>query len=291
MTTINMIKSACLCLLLTVSWSVSVAMDDDSYEQTMSVNLAEKVQDGEVIWLKARGSQFLTLFNEQLTENSQGAVIIVHGMGAHADWPNVVAPLRNRLPNIGWATLSIQMPVLAPEQPLSEYGKTITVGISRIQSAVQYLRQRKFLNIAIIGYSFGAATAAEFLARTKKSRIAAFVGISLQAQKFLNPTIKLLRALEKINIPVLDIYGSRDFTEVIRLADDRRLAGRKRGRRTYHQLVIEGADHYFTGLEDVLSRRIRGWLDKAAPGTRVIADKELEEKIKADEEEDDEQEQ
>lgn len=285
-----MIKSACLCLFLTVSWSVSVAMDDDGYEHAMSVNLAERVSDGEVIWLKARGSQFLTLFTEQLTVNSQGAVIIVHGMGAHADWPNVVAPLRKRLPKMGWATLSIQMPVLPPEEPLSEYGKTITLGSRRIQSAIQYLRQRKFLNIAIIGYSFGAATAAEFLAKTQKNQVAAFVGISLQTQKFLNPTIKLLRALEKINMPVLDIYGSRDFSEVIRLADDRRLAGRKQGRRTYHQLVIEGADHYFAGLEDVLSRRIRGWLDKAAPGTRVRADKKLEEKIKADEEEDDEQE-
>ena len=269
-------------LFLTVFWSVSIAANQNTYERRISEKLTERAKEGEVVWLNAGNIQYLCLFNEQLTDKAQGAAIIVHSMGSHPDWPEVIAPLRTRLPKMGWATLSIQMPVLAPEETLSEYGKTVKPGRARLASAIQYLRKEKFLNIVIIGHSFGAAIAAEFLANNKSSRVQAFVGISMQAQKFLNPTLKLSKNIGEIEIPILDIYGSRDFTEVIQQADGRKQAGRKQGRRNYQQVMIEGADHYFTDLDDIIAKRIRGWLDKAAPGVRVKAKEEIEEKIKED---------
>lgn len=117
------------------------------------------------------------------------------------------------------------------------------------------------------------------MAANPNHRIKALVGISMQAHDFLNPRLKLLKSLETIEIPVLDIYGSRDFGEVLRLTDDRRLAGRKNSRHLYHQMQIEGADHYYSGTEEMLLRRIRGWLDKVAPGVQVIADENLQEQI------------
>ena len=67
-------------------------------------------------------------------------------------------------------------------------------------------------------------------------------------------------------MPMLDIYGSRDYPGVLEQADDRRLAAQKSGNRQYNQIVIEGADHRFAGLESVLIKRIRGWLDKIVAG-------------------------
>ncbi|MFQ5660008.1 MAG: DUF3530 family protein [Gammaproteobacteria bacterium] len=277
-------RSACIVILLHLIAQVSMAAGSDGYEQSIADALSQRLDQRELIQLNGGGRQFLGLYHEQTTEKAQGAAIIVHSMGEHPDWPEVIAPLRKKLPDLGWTTLSLQMPVLPPGTALADYGKTLGEGGRRIQSAIQYLKGRKFLNIVIIGYSFGAAVVADFLAASgnRYNNVKAFVGISMQAQEFLNPRLKLLARLENIALPVLDIYGSRDFDNVLRQVDDRRLAGRRKGGRDYQQIMIEGADHYFTGLDEFLVRHIRGWLDKAAPGVRVIVDDEFKEQIKAD---------
>ena len=37
-------------------------------------------------------------------------------------------------------------------------------------------------------------------------------------------------------------------------------------------MEINGADHDFSKMDDVLARRIRAWLNKAAPGVPVMFD-------------------
>jgi alpha/beta superfamily hydrolase len=234
------------------------------YESDFSSVLEQRVTHGEVAWLSANNEPFLSIYIEQHSIQ-RGVAIIIHSMGAHADWPEVVNPLRTTLPAVGWSTLSIQMPVLAPGTALSEYGATVTDAGQRIRAAITYLQGKQYENIVIIGYSFGAVTATEYMAQNPNHQVSAFVGISMQAQDFLSPRLKLLKSLEALQIPVLDYYGSRDFDEVLRSVDDRRLAGRKNGRYLYHQMSLEGADHYYSGLEEILSRRIRGWLDKVVP--------------------------
>ena len=256
----------------------------NSYEQELEEALAARVEQGEPVWLDETGDRFLGLYHQQLTDKAQGAVIIVHSMGGHPDWPQVVAPLRVKLPAGGWATLSIQMPVLEPGEALAGYGDTIKQASNRIRTAVRYLREKKFLNIVLIGYGFGATTGACYLAEDG-SGIQAFVGIGMQTYEFLSPRLNLEGYLARIDIPILDLYGSRDFDEVMRLAVNRRLEARKMNKDQYLQVTIDGADHYYSGLEDAMTRRIRGWLDKAAPGVRVIADEKLQNRIKSDNEE------
>jgi len=111
--------------------------------------------------------------------------------------------------------------------------------------------------------------------RKKKQKVIALVAIGLHDYAFVKPTIDLLGLIEKSKIPVLDIYGSRDFKKVISQAPDRRLAAKKGNNRQYVQIEIEGADHYFNKMENVLVKRIRGWLDKAAPGVSIMVDKDF----------------
>ena len=69
-------------------------------------------------------------------------------------------------------------------------------------------------------------------------------------------------ALEKIKIPVMDLYGSRDFDNVLATGESRAKAARKAGNRNYRQYFIEGADHFYVGTEEELVRRVYGWLKR-----------------------------
>lgn len=255
----------CILLLLL---GAAVTAPARSHEEVVAETLTERLPEEEVIRLFAEGSRFLGLYRNNRAERARGAVILVHGLGAHPDWPEVISPLRRGLPEVGWSTLSIQMPLLSPDRQLSEYGGTVRVGAARIHAALNYLLNNKQENIVIVGYGFGAAVAADYLAANRHKDLRAFVGISMQAQAFLNPRLQLPARLEKIDLPLLDIYGSRDYDEVLKQTDDRRLAGTKNDRRNYYQITVEGADHYYTDLDDVLLRQIRGWLerDKPLPG-------------------------
>lgn len=263
--------------LLILGNALSVVADsvDRDWEKRTTEKLAENVKASEVLWLDAKGEDFLALFTSQTNETAHGAVILLHAMGGHADWPQTISPIRTRLPEHGWTTLSIQMPVIAPENQIEDYGRTLQQAAERIKAAVRSLRERKFLNIVVIGHSFGAATTLAYLAKEEKQKVVALVALGLQDYPFVKPAIDILGLIEKSKIPVLDIYGSRDFRNVINQAPDRRLAAKKGNNRQYTQLEIEGADHYFNKMEDVLIKRIRGWLDKAAPGMSIMVDEDF----------------
>ena len=254
------------------------ATGNREYEEQIAARLTETLPMGQLQQIPLGDTTFIALYDEPIDQQPQGAVILLHGMGGHPDWPEVISPLRNALPQHGWATLSIQLPVLGPADPIADYGQTIEQARARIDAALQYLRERRYLNIVMIGYGFGAAQAADYLAENRSSRVKALIGISMQARPFLSPRQDLMESLGQIQIPLLDIYGSRDFYEVTERADERRSAARKGGNRNYAERVIEGADHYYTGLEPILIRQIRGWLDKAAPGVQVKADDEADKK-------------
>lgn len=259
-----------LILLIALVYGPQGLAYNRSYEERISNELAASAVDGDEIWLSSGAGRFLALYRDFATAEPRGAVILVHGMGGHADWPDVIMPLRESLPALGWATLSLQMPVLSPTENFADYGQTLGEAKRRLRVAVSQLRDWRYQNVVILGHSFGAATAVHALAGGGLDDVRALVGISMQAQQFLNPRLRLLRELESIAIPVLDIYAARDMPEVLLEVDDRRLAARKNGNQDYQQAVVDGADHYFTGLDDVLLRRIQGWLLKISPESRAV---------------------
>jgi len=62
--------------------------------------------------LQAGADTFLALWKPANTAEPKGAVIIVPGAGETADWPQVIGPLRNKLPDVEWSSLSITLPDL-----------------------------------------------------------------------------------------------------------------------------------------------------------------------------------
>lgn len=60
--------------------------------------------------LKAGDESFLALWLPANAGTATGIVVIVPGDGESADWPQAVSPLRKKLPNAGWSTLSLTLP-------------------------------------------------------------------------------------------------------------------------------------------------------------------------------------
>jgi dienelactone hydrolase len=62
--------------------------------------------------LQAGAETFLALWKPANTAEPKGAVIIIPGAGESVDWPQAISPLRNKLPDAEWSSLSITLPDL-----------------------------------------------------------------------------------------------------------------------------------------------------------------------------------
>lgn len=80
--------------------------------QEEAAALERKVPAQEQQQLQAASETFLALWKPANTADPKGAVIIVPGAGETADWPQAIGPLRQKLPNAEWSSLSITLPDL-----------------------------------------------------------------------------------------------------------------------------------------------------------------------------------
>ena len=209
--------------------------------------------------MKTGETAFLGLYAEASEGPGDRAVILLHGIGAHPDWPEVINPLRSYLPDQGWATFSIQMAILANDATLQAYAPLFDEVAPRVDAAIRFLEDKGSKSIVLIGHSLGASMAVTYLAGGDRPAIRGLVVIGMGAAGGDEKMSGIL-ALEKIRVPVLDIYGSRDLETVLDSVKARHKASRVAENPDYRQLQVEGADHFFVGLEDPLNRRIYGWL-------------------------------
>lgn len=238
-------------------------------ERQLAERLSENVTSGEPVWLQAGAEKFLGLHNAALGALPRQAVLLVHNMGGHPDWPEVIAPLRADLPDYGWSTLSLQMPLLAPRALADDYGRTVVSAGRRIRAGIEFLREQGYSSIVVLGYGFGASQALASLAGDKN--VDGLVMVSILAREFLQPALDLPSLLAKLEIPVLDIYARNDFPEVADNAPARRLAMSGSGAAVMTQRIIPGTDHYYTAQEQRLVEVVAGWLQKTFADTSTTA--------------------
>src|SRR3989339_458094 len=112
---LTMLMALCLVVL-------PASAADYAREKKWADEVLPSVLTGDPVWLElSSGHKFLTLYTE--APNAKAGVIVVHGMGVHADW-GLISPLRQQLPEHGYATLSVQMPVLKADAKEAEYPAT-----------------------------------------------------------------------------------------------------------------------------------------------------------------------
>ena len=78
--------------------------------QEDAIALERSIPKHEQQLLQAGDDSFLTLWKPANSSDPSGLVIIVPGNGETADWPLAVGPLRNKLPDANWASLSLTLP-------------------------------------------------------------------------------------------------------------------------------------------------------------------------------------
>ena len=139
-------------LLISLLSTSAAGAANPAREQVVASELIERIGEQEVVWLQSNGSDFLALSAKTPATKERGGVILLHDIDAHPDWPEIISPLRNGLPEKGWSTLSIQLPLRSRDVELNARNqqKIIDQAQARITAAVEYFTHAGIYNIAFI---------------------------------------------------------------------------------------------------------------------------------------------
>jgi len=244
-------------ILLVASALAQATNSDAGKERRWADQIIDGLLDGEPLWLSdGGGHEFLGVLTEG-DASSDLAVILLHGSGAHPNWPDVIYPLREVLLEQHITSLSLQLPILANEAEPRDYAPLFEEVPGRIDAARRYLLDAGYREVALVGHSMGASMAASYLSRNENASVSTVILVGMGPG--LTGT-ENLDALRKIRIPVFDIYGSDDLAPVLTSAARRADAGRQGAGGDYKSLEVDGANHFFQGHESELQRNVIEWL-------------------------------
>jgi pimeloyl-ACP methyl ester carboxylesterase len=247
--------------------------------------------EDEPVTLQA-GGEFKALFRVETRGLPQGGVILIGDDAAPVDAARITNALRQQLPEHGWSTLAIELgPVASAKQPLEAWNNNQ----QRLVAAITHLQGRGIQNIALITHGSGATLAFDLLAKESDIGATAMVAINTTQPTHPEKIEPVTKLMAKIQLPMLDIFGGLDRTAAAQ-AKPRAAAGRQAalaasrngqqgrfragefaessliqqtGLIAYRQIRIDSADHWFSGMQDELVKRVRGWLARHAAGVKV----------------------
>lgn len=235
-----------LALLSLNTWAAA----DYAREQRWAAEITPAILVGDPVQLALpSGRKFLAIHAPN--PKAQAGVIVIHGLGVHPDW-GLINPLRSTLAEQGYATLSVQMPVLASDARGDQYPPLFPEAAERIAAAVAFMRGKGHKKIAIVAHSLGARMANVFLNAADRPPVDAFIAIGISGE-YTKP--------ETFKAPVLDLMGEKDLPAVLDNATKR--AEAIRNIRGSGQISVAGADHFFNGMERDLLQQVRLFLDRA----------------------------
>lgn len=228
--------------------ATAVFAADYEREQRWAEQIMPAILIGDPIWIEQEnGHKFLAIYTE--AEQARGAVIVAHGRGWNPDH-DLYGFLRVKLAEQGYSTLSIQLPVLGSGAKIGDYIPTYPEARERFRLSAQFLQDRGYEDIAIVSHSLGATMANQYLIHVRETPVKAWVFVGI---------INGLEEMFRIKIPVLDVYGSRDWVITQVGAPERRKQIEKI--EGSQQVVVKDALHFFEGKEDELVQVVIGFLD------------------------------
>lgn len=239
-------------IFITVVMCVPAFASDLEKEKRWQAQVVDALMDGDELYLTSEGIEFLAIEMASESDNGVG-VVVIHGMGVHPNWEQVIQPVRIGLSEVGLHTLSIQLPVLANDAEAKDYEGLMPTAALRIDSAIHYLKEQGLTKFVLVAHSLGTEMAAYYLSdaygQTDDS-IIGFVGVSLLET---SPDY-----LSQIDIPVLDIYGSDDYPEALAAVSARKVSSSHND--NYRQVNITDANHFFDDKEVELLDEIKQFI-------------------------------
>ena len=255
---------------MTEATSISLA------EQRLSEELAASINVGHAVNLGEPEQTFLGIFLEAQAKKSRGGIILLHDVNNHADWPDVISPLRKAMAKHGWHTLSVQLPPISNSQSTStntaQWEALEQEVHRRVRVAIEYCQNKRIYNLVLLGHQFGAVMASRYTtAQASEKALSALVTINLYSPtNLLWLDANSQRDLTtNVKIAFLDIVPSQSPDFVLEQAKIRKLAMSNPGHDKYKQIPIIGTDYSFIGVEKTLISRIQSWLTKLAPSMEV----------------------
>ncbi|MCX8114542.1 MAG: alpha/beta hydrolase family protein [Burkholderiaceae bacterium] len=188
--------------------------------------------------------------------NSKVGVIFAHGQGLDPD-SQVVGPLRRAInKELGFHTLSLQMPVLPGARSadrLPEYAATFPDAYKAIQAGIEFLKKEKGVErVYLMGYSMGGRMTSAYLAQAADPAVVGFIGVGLLGggAEPLNTNLNL----RKVRLPVIDVHADSDPDAASAAFRKPFVSDR------YTQVVIAGARHDYRGYDDQVAQAVIAWL-------------------------------
>ena len=249
-----------LILAFTLLFTSSITHASDlAKEQRWAEQIVDAIFDGEPVMLKDGELEFLAIYTPSSTDKTGNAAIVIHGLGVHPDWDQVIRPLRTALPERGWSTLSLQMPILANGVGHEEYAPLFSDVSGRIEAGINYLKEQGAKRIVIIAHSLGAAMGSYYLSTHRPEAVVGFVGIGMGSSSI--PVMDNETTLKSVDVPVFDLYGENDLGDVVAGAEARKKAVESNSVRHSKQEMIPGAGHFFEGKDQVLINETTVWIN------------------------------
>jgi pimeloyl-ACP methyl ester carboxylesterase len=260
MTTKSSFSILLLCLTATFITPLAASESDTAKELRWAEQVVDGLLDGDDLWLEdGSGHEFLGILTEG-NSTSGRAVLLMHGIGVHPNWPDVIYPLRSGLLNHGITTLSIQMPILANGADEREYLRLLPEVAGRIDAALDSLAAGGYSNVVLVGHSMGGSMMMHYLSGNPSSAVTSVVAIGIGAGVGARTVgVENIDALKKVRVPVLDLYGSEDLDTVLSSVAERAAAAT--GVPEYRQIRVIGANHSFQGQEAALVQNVFEWFN------------------------------
>lgn len=207
--------------------------------------------------LEAGGKRFFALFRDALRPDAHGGIVLLNDFDTPLDSTALMQALRKTLPERGWATLAIQIPLREAGAAPREYLHLLPETVERIQTAVGFLQGRKTENIALLGFRHGGIGVVRYLANQPASTVRAAVLLNLPGGDTM-PDAPWLEDLGKVRLPLLDLWVGPDAdVEAEPARQRRRLTKNNAG---YRLSVIADARSTVEDVTGLVVNRIHGWL-------------------------------
>ncbi len=243
-----------LIIILTLLYPGQKKPDAEREKMIYDQNLSE-IFDGEHNYVDYMFGKFSIL--EIFDNKKDKAVLYLHGRGQSPNNYNLANPFRVQLSE-GYNTYNIQLPVLEKGSTYNDYIYIFYDSDQRIRSALNYILDNND-SLIIIAHSCGVHMLMSFIENFDlPSEVTSIIQIGSGAVD-KGQKISVAYPYDKINVPVLDLYGQYDFDLVLRESPQREKLIKKISDKSA-QFKINGSNHYHDGNADKVIQIVKKWL-------------------------------